>query len=66
VYAKAEKTMIEGATYFDIENDKQMRNTIKKEKNELITMMMQEKNKGMKTQPIKAKDKQQLNCESLD
>jgi len=66
VYAKAEKTMIEGATYFDIEKDKQMRTKIKKERNELMGMMMQEKNKGMKTQPIKAKDKQQLHCDSMD
>lgn len=66
VYAKAEKTMIEGATYFDIEKDKQMRSKIKRERNELMSMMMQEKNKGMKTQPIKAKDKQQLHCDSMD
>ncbi len=66
VYAKAERTMIEGATYFDIDKDKQMRSKIKKERSELMTMMMQEKNKGMKTQPIKAKDKQLLECDSMD
>jgi imidazolonepropionase-like amidohydrolase len=66
VYAKAEKTMIEGATYFDIQKDKQMRTKIKQERNELMGMMMQEKNKGMKTQPIKAKDKQELHCDSID
>jgi imidazolonepropionase-like amidohydrolase len=66
VYAKAEKTMIEGATYFDIEKDKQMRTKIKQERNELMAMMLQEKNKGMKTQPIKAKDKQEFRCETMD
>jgi imidazolonepropionase-like amidohydrolase len=66
VYAKAERTMIEGATYFDIDKDKQMRSKIKKERSELMAMMMQEKNKGMKTQPIKAKDKQQLHCDSME
>lgn len=66
VYAKAEKTMIEGATYFDIEKDKQMRLKIKQERSELMSMMMQEKNKGMKTQPIKVKEKQQLHCDSMD
>ena len=66
VYAKAEKTIIEGATYFDIEKDKQMRSKIKQERNDLMGMMMKEKNKGMKTQPIKAEDKQQLHCESMD
>ncbi|WP_347925042.1 amidohydrolase family protein [Pontimicrobium sp. SW4] len=66
VYAKAEKTMIEGVTYFDIEKDKQMRLKIKQERSELMSMMMQEKNKGMKTQPIKVKEKQLLHCDSMD
>ena len=65
VYAKAEKTIIDGTIYFDIERDKQMRNAIKKEKSEIITMMMQEKNKGLKTQPIKKKVKEHLHCNSL-
>jgi imidazolonepropionase-like amidohydrolase len=66
VYAKAEKTMIEGATYFDIEKDKQMRLKIKQERSELMSMMMQEKNKGMKTQPIKVKEKQLIHCDTMD
>jgi len=65
VYSKAEKTIIEGATYFDIERDTQMRANIKKERNELMSMMLKEKNKGMKTQPVKKKDKPQLHCDSL-
>lgn len=65
VYAKAEKTLIEGVTYFDIERDKNSRKAIKKEKNELILMMLKDKNKGMKTQPVKKKEKPQLNCDSL-
>ncbi len=65
VYSKAEKTIIEGVTYFDIDRDKTMRAAIKKEKSELMTMMMKDKNKGMKTQPIKKKDKPQLHCDSL-
>ncbi len=66
IYAKAEKTIIEGKTYFDIDRDKQMRASIKKERNELISMMLKEKNKGMKTQPIKKKDKEHLHCDSMD
>ena len=65
VYAKAEKTIIEGVTYFDLERDKQSRKAIKKEKSELISMMLKSKNKGMKTQPIKKKDKPQLDCDSI-
>lgn len=66
VYARAEKTIIEGATYFDIEKDKHSRLKIKKERSELMSMMMQEKNKGMKTQPIKVKEKAELHCDSMD
>ncbi|WP_299112874.1 amidohydrolase family protein [uncultured Winogradskyella sp.] len=66
VYAKAEKTIIEGITYFDIERDKQMREAIKKEKSELINLMLQDKNKGLKTQPVKKKEKELLHCDSMD
>ncbi len=64
VYAKAEKTIIEGVTYFDIERDRQMRDSIKKERSELMAMMLKDKNKGLKTQPVKKKDKPQLHCDS--
>ena len=66
VYSKAEKTLIEGVTYFDIQRDSKLRASIQNERNELILMMLKEKNKGMKTQPIKKKDKQLLHCDSID
>ena len=66
IYTKAERTMIEGVTYFDLETDMRMRETVKRDRNKLITMMLQEKNKGMKTQPVKKKDKQHLHCDSID
>lgn len=66
IYAKAEKTLIEGVTYFDIKRDSKLRKSIQDERNELILMMLKEKNKGMKTQPIKKKDKQLLHCDSID
>ncbi|RSK39255.1 amidohydrolase family protein [Mangrovimonas spongiae] len=66
VYAKAEKTLIEGAVYFDIENDKRKRDAIKKEKSELINMMMQAKNKGLKTQPVKKEEQQHFHCDTMD
>ncbi|GAL63118.1 amidohydrolase [Algibacter lectus] len=50
IYAKAEKTIIEGVTYFDLERDTMLRSEIKKEKNELINQMLKAKNKGLKTQ----------------
>lgn len=66
IYSKAEKTIIEGVTYFDLAHDKQMRDAMKKEKNELIALMLQDKNKGLKTQPVKKKEKVLLNCDSMD
>ena len=65
VYAIAEKTLIEGAVYFDIEKDKLQRAAIKKEKNKLIKLMRDDKSKGVKKKiPVK-KQKKQFTCESL-
>ncbi|WP_417860267.1 amidohydrolase family protein [Winogradskyella sediminis] len=66
IYAKAEKTIIEGVTYFDLERDKQMRESIKKEKSELTNLMLQEKNKGLKTQPVKKKEEKLMHCDTMD
>jgi len=65
VYAKAEKTLIEGKVYFDLEKDKKLRESIKKERNQLIGMMLNEKKKGEKTRtPVQSK-KQKFNCDTL-
>lgn len=66
IYTKAEKTIIDGAVYFDIETDKQLREEVQKEKNELTTLMLQAKNKGLKTKPIEKKEKELLHCDSID
>ncbi|WP_405381633.1 amidohydrolase family protein [Maribacter sp. LLG6340-A2] len=65
VYSKAEKTIIEGVTYFDLEMDKQKRAAIKKERNELVTMMLKEKAGGKKMQGPKKSIKKNFTCESL-
>ena len=65
VYSKAEKTIIDGITYFDLELDKQKREAIKKERNELVTMMLKEKASGKKTQGPKQSVKRTFTCESL-
>ncbi len=65
VYAEADKTMIEGAIYYDREQIPTMLENIKKERNKLINMMLLEKNKGMKTQPPKKKEKVHLHCDTL-
>ena len=64
VYAKAEKTLIEGKVYFDLEKDKMMRESVKKERNKLIGMMLNDNKKGGKTRtPVQSK-KERFECET--
>jgi len=65
VYAKSEKTLIDGAVYFDIEKDKLQREAIQTERNLLINMMLKEKDGGKPTQGPRKKDKEEFNCDSL-
>ncbi|MEE9349431.1 MAG: amidohydrolase family protein [Flavobacteriaceae bacterium] len=64
VYAKAEKTIIEGTIYFDIERDLEQQNEIRKERNKLINLMLVEKNEGIKTQQPKKKETKLYHCDS--
>ena len=66
IYAKAEKTIIEGVVYFDLEKDILQRKAITKEKNELIGQLLQEKNSGMVTQEPKKKEKKEYHCDTLE
>ena len=65
VYAKAEKTLIEGVTYFDLQEDLIKRETIQKERNQLIKMMLKEKEGGGKTQMPVQNKKERFQCETL-
>ncbi|MBQ4915726.1 amidohydrolase family protein [Maribacter sp. MMG018] len=65
VYSKAEKTIIEGAVYFDLEKDKMQREAIKKERSQLVKMMLKEKDSGNKMQGPKQRTKRNFTCESL-
>ncbi|MCK0157631.1 amidohydrolase family protein [Cellulophaga sp. F20128] len=66
VYAKAEKTLIEGVVYFDLEKDKQQRASIKSERNKLIAMMLEEKDGGKPTQKPIMKQKPKFHCDTMD
>ena len=66
ISAVAEKTIIEGTVYFDIEKDQELRKQLHQDKNKLTTMMLAEKNKGLKTQPAKKDEKQRMNCDTLE
>ena len=64
IYAKAEKTMIEGKLFFDIDEDMKKRAAIKQEKSKLINMMLNEKMNGGKTQAPKKKVLKNFTCET--
>ena len=66
VYAKAEKTMIDGTVYFDIEKDKAQRQAIQAERAKLTNMMLAEKNGGGKTQAPRGKEKIRFECETIN
>jgi len=64
VYSKAEKTIIEGKTYFDLALDKQKRIDIQKERNTLMTMMLTEKENGGSTKPPVKKPNKNFHCDT--
>jgi imidazolonepropionase-like amidohydrolase len=66
IYAKAEKTIIEGVVYFDKQKDEAHRLAIAKEKNEIMGQLLLEKNKGMATQEPKMKEKKEYHCDTLE
>ena len=51
IYAKAEKTMVDGIVYFDREKDAQMRKQVQAERSRLIAKMAGEKRAGRPTIP---------------
>ena len=54
IYAKSEKTIVDGIVYFDRDKDAQMRKNIVVERNRLVQKMLGEKKAGMPTRPAEA------------
>jgi imidazolonepropionase-like amidohydrolase len=65
IYAKAEKTFVDGIAYWDIEKDVQIRAAQQLEKSRLAQKMIDSKNKGARTQRPAAQSPRLYNCESL-
>lgn len=65
IYAKAEKTFVDGIAYWDIEKDAQTRATQQVEKSRLAQKMIDSKSKGAKTQRPTSQSPRLYNCESL-
>lgn len=62
IYAKAEKTMVDGIIYFDREKDKEMRKQIAAERNRLIQKMLEEKKSGGASGPATPSFRQVNSC----
>jgi urease alpha subunit len=64
VYAKPERVIIDGATYFELEKDKMLRANIAAERNRLIQKMLASKASGVPTAKPEMKKPRQMHCNS--
>lgn len=65
IYATVEKTVVDGTIFFDIDQEKAKNETVQKERNELINLMLDAKNKGLKTQEPKKKSSGHYHCDTI-
>jgi len=66
IYAKAEKTFVDGKCLFDLDVDKNKRAAIQAERNRLIQKMINAKAKGTKTQPPMRQPKHHYHCGDIN
>ncbi|HTR30540.1 MAG TPA: amidohydrolase family protein [Puia sp.] len=62
VYARAEKTIVDGIIYFDVDRDLQLRKSIATERNRLVQKMIAEKRSGAPTGPAIPSYRIELSC----
>lgn len=65
IYAKAEKTFVDGIPYWDIDKDAVVRVAMNVEKARIIQKMVESKSKGGKTQRPTGEAPRLYNCESI-
>jgi imidazolonepropionase-like amidohydrolase len=65
VYAKVEKTIVDGQIYYDNETDLKLRAEIQKERARIIQKMIDEKKNGGATQKPVMKKQQLFDCDSM-
>lgn len=65
IYARAEKTFVDGVKYWDVEEDEKVREAQKKEKARLIARSIEEKGKGNATQKAVKEPSIIYHCETL-
>lgn len=66
IYAKAEKTIIDGLIYFDKDEDIKLRDEIQKERARIIQRMIDDKKGGAPTQKPVPKKQKLYGCDSME
>jgi hypothetical protein len=66
IYAKTDKTIIDGQIYFDREEDARLRTEVQAERARLIAKLLAEKNKGNKTVKPQPKQQRLYHCNTLE
>ncbi|MDP1744449.1 MAG: amidohydrolase family protein, partial [Bacteroidota bacterium] len=66
IYAKAEKTIIDGLIYFDKDEDIKLRDDIQKERARIIQRMIDDKKGGAPTQKPVLKKQKLYGCDSME
>ncbi len=66
VYAKADKTIIDGQIYFDREEDAKLREEIKLERARIIAKLLSEKHKGARVVKPQAKQQRLYHCNTIE
>lgn len=66
IYAKAEKTYVDGICYYDDNRDQELRNWMEKERARLINKMMSARQNGEQTQTPTFRDKKHFHCDTMD
>lgn len=65
VYSKADKTIIEGGVYFDLDRDQQLRTELAAERARLIAKMIEAKKGGASTQRPPGRSQLDLHCDDM-
>jgi imidazolonepropionase-like amidohydrolase len=66
VYAKAERTYVDGIPYFTIESDKAAREELNKERNRIIQKMIAAKKGGAKADKPSKKEQHLYHCDTME
>lgn len=66
VYAKVDKTIIDGQIYFDREEDVRLQQEVKAEKARLVAKLLAEKQKGTKVVKPQSKSQRLYHCNTLE